>query len=571
MRLLWLGILVLVLILPSSVLAGGYAPSADELLQKIEELSRELNNVRQQLQEVQSRQEDQVEAVEDVTDKVEEMTTDGISRFSAWGDYRFRLDYNRARHTKYWKSSTVLAAMRDFTGGDVKQLPALMRKMQMAPPNMASAMLQQAGYFPESKGSQYNDTAYTNRLRLNVKVRPSENLVFKGRIAWYKLWGNVSDYTNTGNGIFPNNYFNNNMTQGVRPNDGALYVDRAYVNWTNIGGLPMWFSVGRRPTTHSVPQQFREGLDKRDATPFGANIDLPFDGATIGYQYELFENTGRIRFCYGRGFESGFKGDGAPKPKIDDTDFYGIAWDVIDNPDDDLLVIFQAFRAENLFDFPEGQMYLANPEVPFGVYPAFTTATTNLGNIWELGGVVQKKLFDVDCFASVGMSITDPKRTSQGVIPGLGQAPWDDPFEGVGLLTDPGEKVSAKTGWSVYVGGRIPVEFLNSKFGIEYNYGSEYWLPFLIATDDLYMNKLSTRGHVAEAYWVWTLPETPISRYANAFMRFGYQHYWFDYTGSGNWLGHPRDVDDLNNPMYAQAFTPVSDMDNFYLTFEVFF
>jgi hypothetical protein len=76
---------------------------------------------------------------------------------------------------------------------------------------------------------------------------------------------------------------------------------------------------------------------------------------------------------------------------------------------------------------------------------------------------------------------------------------------------------------------------------------------------------------VAELYWIWDLPETPLSKYAKAFIRLGYQHFWFNYTGSGNWLGAPVDVDDLKDPMNAQLFPPMDRMDNFYGTFEVFF
>lgn len=538
-RKLWLGLLAFILVLPAWAVA---APTPEQLLRRIDELTRELENVKQELKKIRDTQQDQVETVSEFEDKVEEITTDGIGRFKVWGDYRFRLDSTRVHQPRYFEGSQVAASM-----------------MAGQPPVL------------EPSRNPDNDTIYTNRVRLNAQVKPTENLIFKARLAAYKLWGMDSDFASAGDGMFPSNLMTNNMTHGVRPSDSRLYVDRAYVNWTNIFDWPIWFSVGRRPTTHTVPKQFREGLDQRDASPFGANIDIPFDGATIGYQYET-PVPGRIRFCYGRGFESGFKDIGRDT-KLDDVDFYGFVWDIWDDPDEDLLLILQAFKAADIFDFPEGKIFFQDPTAPFGVQKITMTTQSNLGDIYELGAVLQHNYRGIDWFASAGWSITDPDARSQGLMQGYQNDPTADIFEGVSLLTDPfDEDLKTRTGWSVYLGARLPIQRLNSKFGLEYNYGSRYWMPFMVASDDLYMDKLTTRGHVAEAYWIWDLPETPLSKYARAFFRLGYQYFWFDYTGSGNWLGKPIDLDDLaDDPLNAQIFTPIDRMDNFYLTFEVFF
>jgi hypothetical protein len=544
-----LGFLFLALVLPGASFAGGYAaPTTEDLLQRIDQLTQELQKVKQQLQEVQANQRDQgqdlydvkakqqeqTEIVADVEKGLDDLVVDGIGRFDLWGDYRFRVDSTYLHQPTYWDASTMMA-----TG-----MPTL-----------------KSAHDPD------NDTIYTNRFRLNLQIKPSDNLTFKARLAMYKMWGMGSDYAAAGNGIFPTNLMTNNMTYGVRPSDATVIADRAYVNWTNIGGLPVWFSVGRRPTTHTLPTQFREGLEGRDATPFGANIDIPFDGLTLGYQYDQ-PLPGRVRFCYGRGFDSGFK-DMGQDVKLDDVDFYGFVWDVIDDPRNDFLFMLQTFKAGDIFDFPEGKIYLNDPTLPFGAQEVSMNTRTNLGDIYEIGGVVQHTFRGINWFASGGMSITDSKAASRGIY----QDPTaPDPFEGVGLLSNPGEDLDNHTGWNVYAGARFPIDVLNSKFGLEYNYGSRYWMPFMVASDDLYMNKLSARGHVAEAYLIWDLPETPLSKYAKAFMRFGYQHYWFDYTGSGNWLGKPIKIDDLSDdPMNAQLFTPIERMYNLYATFEVFF
>jgi len=562
-------LLALFLALPAAAFAGGYAsPTPEDLLRKIDDLSAELervkqqlkevqagqarpvpvdqaelNQIRQQLKEVQAKQEDQSDVVDEVSEGLTDLLTDGVGRFSVWGDYRFRLDSTRLHQPKYYNVNDLVAAQM------AGQMPALTR-----------------AYNPD------NDTVYTNRVRLNARVQASENLTFKARLAMYKLWGMDSDFTSAGQGIFPANLFTHSATYGIRPSDSRIYVDRAFVNWTNIADLPVWFSIGRRPTTHGAPTQLREGLDERDATPLGLGICYAFDGLTLGYQYS-YPWTGRIRFCYGRGFDSGFKELGQDV-KLDDVDFYGFVWDVIDDPGNDLLVILQAFRAADIFDFPDGRLWLADDSgtTPFGAQQISMTTQTNLGDMYEITGLVQHKFRGVDWFISGGSSIADPKARSKGLFPDGPASPAFDPFQGASILTNPGEDLDTHYGWSVYAGVRIPLEILNSKLGLEYNYGSKYWMPFNVAADDLYLDKLSARGHVAEVYWIWDLPETYLSRYANAFIRAGYQYFWFDYTGTGVWLGKPVKLDDLqDSPANAQLFGPVDRMDNFYMTFEVFF
>ncbi|MCP4046620.1 MAG: DUF3373 domain-containing protein, partial [Gammaproteobacteria bacterium] len=126
-----------------------------------------------------------------------------------------------------------------------------------------------------------NDTLWTNRLRLNIAVKATENMEFKGRLAMYKAWGMQSAFSDDSGTMWP--VFDGNTTR--TPSDSSLYVDRAMINWNNIGGQPVWFSIGRRPTTDGPPAQLRMGTDKRMATPVNY-MDWPFDGLTLGYRYK---------------------------------------------------------------------------------------------------------------------------------------------------------------------------------------------------------------------------------------------------------------------------------------------
>ncbi len=394
-----------------------------------------------------------------------------------------------------------------------------------------------------------NDSLWTNRLRLDLSFKPTENTAAKVRLAYNKAWGEGDDY------FGPYLFFpmKNNFTYGVRPDDSRLYVDRAYFNISYLFDKPIWISFGRRPTTHGTPQEFREGRENKDATPTAINIDVPFDGATIGYDYEW----GRIRFCYGRGFESGFK---MPLDRAkDDVEFYGFNWDVYDV--DNKFLNFQAFKAQDIMDFPNGDLYMFNPA--FGRYmPAPMRGRTNLGDIYEIGLTWTHKnikLFNldgVDYFISLGMSIAEPKAIGDMAMPlfvSNGTALYSLPINMYytllnGMSLDPSQiEKKTRTGYAVYAGVRIPIPQINgAKLGLEYNYGSKWWMPFHIGSDDPYMNKLSTRGHVAEVYWQQDLPVgQKLTKNARALLRLGFQYYWFDYYGSANWLETPRDIDDI--------------------------
>lgn len=505
--------LVLATVLAFSLSASAAAgpPSTEELLQRINELTRELDKVKRQLQEVRASQDEAADTLEEVSERVDDAVASGAGRIELSGDYRFRLDSTRA-HVKGYYDSTL-------THHDP--------------------------YDPD------NDTLYTNRLRLNLKARATENITFKGRLSMYKIWG-MESASATASPVFGANGYIMDPNITRRPNDSTLRVEMAYVNWTNIADLPVWLSIGRRPTVDGPPLQLKYNYDKRYATPTALGVDWTFDGMTLGYVYTS-PFPGRIRLCYGRGYESGFK-EVPGYDKFDDADLYGISWDVIDDPERDLFANLELFKAADLPNFMEyrdiGTYTLQNPRNA-------GNQGYQVGDIYHISGVFMHKLAGVDYFASAGLSRTDNRYVDPaGMFPGLLNAPGED---------------ENHWGWAAYVGARVPLRQLNSKIGLEYNYGSRYWINFTPAADDLYLSKLATRGHVAEVYWIWDIPDAPVSRFAKAFIRAGYQYYWINYTGSGNWMGRPVDMDALDDPNNYQMFAPVSRMDNAYLTFEVYF
>ncbi|MDD5757592.1 MAG: DUF3373 family protein [Desulfobulbaceae bacterium] len=430
------------------------------------------------------------------------------------------------------------------------------------------------GYTPTPAADYTNDTMWTNRLRVNLRAKATEDVEFKARLAMYKSWGmsnNPVDYQyNAGNGGGPfmlnSLSFDGNSTR--QPEDNALRVDRAFMNWNSIGGAPVWFSIGRRPTTDGPPSQLRMGADDRLATPV-AFMDYPFDGASLGYAYKsLFgveDFPGRVRFCYGRGFESGPQ-DGNVN-EVNDVDFAGLSWDVYDKGN--RFFSIQSFAAMNMFNVPDGVNFVNPMEFaawennhaavnPLDPSQNMMLDRANLGNIYHTDAVYTSKVQDFNYFLAAGWSRTKANGMDEMGTSLLGSW-WAQPED--------------KDGYSVYLGGRYDIPASPFKVGLEYNYGTKNWISFTPGNDDLYASKLATRGHVIEAYGLWDIPAgEAISKYGKAFMRLGYQHYMYNYTGSGFWLGEPLDIDELkNDPLNAQFYTPVDTMDQVYVSIEAWF
>ncbi len=600
--------------LPVAAFAGGVQPSAEELQNQIEKLTRELGQLRSQMDELKNRpapaaapgyndaglqkkidqlqnQSDENQAdVQALKDKSE--SWDLASRVQWDGDFRARLDYLKAETPSYYNAldlgTGIAGALLDANFGNIlggdptaytpASLSALVGAMKQMPAAQRKAIFDNMlGLGPRAADTYKNDTMWENRLRLNLRVKATENVTFKGRLAMYKTWGmenNAVDYTDNngmGGGPFMLNSlsFDGNSTR--QPEDNILRVDRAYVNWTNIADQPIWFSIGRRPTTDGPPAQLRQGLDERMATPT-AFMDYPFDGLTLGYAYDSFFGLqnfpGRIRFCYGRGFESGPTND--EYRSLRDVDFGGISWDVYHKGD--RFLGLQSFIAHDMFNVPDNVTF-PNP-VEFALWqqdPGFYDpldpnrdlhlGRKNLGDIYHTTAVYMDKYKTLDYFLALGWSRTDPKSIDE---------------LGTGLLSSfntSDANLEAKDGYSVYTGIRYGIPDYRLKLGLEYNYGTKNWIGFVPGNDDLYAGKLATRGQVFEGYMIYHLPAgEKVSKYANFFMRLGYMHYIYDYTGSGFWLGEPVKIDDLaKDPLNAQFYSPTDHMDQVYLTLDTYF
>ncbi len=426
---------------------------------------------------------------------------DETSWLTIGGDYRFRFD-------------SLKGTVGNFN--------------QFVPPPIGPLVVPTTGY------TVRDNSFMTNRFGINIKADPMEDVVVKARLVMYKVWGHETSTPFMGNFFADRFGGTNDGTSTHAPEDNTLRVDYAYATVNNIFDAPLWFSIGRRPSTGGIPSNLRANQEKIGTAGIPALlVDYAFDGATIGFAPDIAALPGFYgKLCYGRGFSEGFDHVGNAKDSRKNVEFYGL--NVVPFDTDKLHVEVQYDLGKNIFDAPSDG----------GV-------TTNLGNIHWLGGVVTAKVANLNVFASAAASKTDPNGNT-------------NPF-GAGLEWDSLHAKESHMGNAIYIGGRYDMG--RTKVGAEYNRGSKYWISMVPASDDVWTGKLGTRGSVYEVYVIQELNRKPISKKGKAFVKLGYQYYKFDYTSSNNWVGSPDDIGTAN----PQFLAPVKDAQDLYATFEVQF
>jgi len=498
---LFTAFLMAALALPHGIFA------ADEDIQKkVDALSKEVQSLQQQVAQPK----------------------EGKKSISDWlmigGDYRFRIDSLRGEVPNYLSFSDYMA----WVMGGMVGSPAIT---------------------PSS--TVKNDTLYTNRFGLNITAKVMKDVTFHTRLLMYKEFGSQANDASRGTyfadriGVFDG-------TLGHVPSDGGVAVDQVYMTINNIFNQPIWFSIGRRPSTGGIPTHLRQDNEKPGVSGVsGLLVDYAYDGLTLGYAPDIDGLPGAYaKFCYGRGYQHGFH-SGQPG-EVKNMDMMGFV--VVPYDTDPLSIHLQVNHAMDIIDFPTIKDSSLGSLGP----------TTNLGGIDQFGIVVMSTLKKVgpgtlNMFASGAMDKTHPN-DNHPTFNGM-------PLSNIGLMYT-GTKEST-TGNAIYLGARYDLP-TKTMLGFEYNHGSKNWISFVPAADDMWTSKLGTRGDVYEVYVIQELRKIPIASYrAKTFVRLGYQYYDFEYTGSNNWVGGPVAISDVaSNP---QMLTPMKNAQDLYATLEVKF
>jgi hypothetical protein len=387
-----------------------------------------------------------------------------------------------------------------------------------------------------AKQDYRNEILYTTRMRLNLRTEITEHLSFSGRLAMYKAWGDSAG-VQVFNGQ-PTSINNDGTTVGV-PNSDIVRVDRAYFDWSGIGGSGLYLSLGRRPSSGGPPTEVREGR-LRQGTPLGHVVDYQFDGITVGYAFKESMPGAIWRLCYGLGYESGFgSGDQlrSPSDRLKDVHFGGLNLDLYSS--DRFFVQATALRAWNVTDGFNALVVMPADPITGNPVPAPAvmryTPSENLGNIDLAGAAVEGMHERVKWFGSLAGMNTHPRAVTT-------------PFGG--LLADPFSTPESHQAWSVYAGVRVDLPNGKTQLGAEFNRGSKYWFNFTHSADEILLSKLATRGNVYELYL-----NQQIGRFVQ--IRVAGMQYDYVYSGSGWHVGEPKRLGDtpvLGFPSYKDVF-----------------
>ena len=364
---------------------------------------------------------------------------------------------------------------------------------------------------------------------------PTSNIVFKGLLSYYKMYG---QNTLVGRNGF--NYFDWIINETPNPS-GEIRVKEAY--WLYLGdnflgtGIPWTASIGRRPATDGLLINYREDQDPK--SPIGHIINTEFDGAS--FKFKLGEVTNipgmYLKLCMGRGMTDA------------STRFYNLQ----QNSDGTYSV-----RVGPVFDYTDtdagGRSGWNNTDlfgfifVPYddGQYSVHTTAF----KAWHMPGMIQVGSNKYDFYQLGNYYGAAVSFLAQGIGDGINDF-LDDTNAFVSVAwskTDPenGNRMQgstdSKTGHSIYVGVNFPLDMLinGTRMGLEYNHGSKYWRSMTYGEDTLAGSKMAVRGN---AYDVW-INKDIIGKTLTAQLRYTYMDY--DYTGSNGFFGDfsmPIDVD----------------------------
>ncbi|BCD63132.1 hypothetical protein NitYY0826_C2022 [Nitratiruptor sp. YY08-26] len=433
------------------------------------------------------------------------------------------------------------------------------------------------GYKYASGTSDWNQI-FSNRLWLGMGFAPTNNLVFKGLLSYYKAYGQMAGAKQ---GF---NYFDWIVNETPNP-AGELRVKEAY--WLYFGesflgaDIPWTASFGRRPATDGLLASYRE--DQNPKSPLGHIINTEFDGASFKFNLEKVTDVSGMYFklCMGRGMTnanvryaainqapngtitvSSFKGSEYTKvPGAKTVDLAGFIFVPYD--DGQYSIHTTAFKAWNLpglitqtmnvYDMDGNpntradQMYMPT-SFQFGPTGDMYGAAISL--LAEgIGDGINDFLDDTNFFVSFAWSKTDPSQDASSVQANIINAQNGQNIASMNMPSKIGMLGSTdkKTGTSIYAGINWPCQLIdNARVGVEYNHGSKYWRSFTYAEDTLAGSKLATRG---DAYEIWFNKEL-IGKTLTAQVRYTYMDY--DYTGSNGFFGDGGNPIDTDSQMAKQ-------------------
>ena len=339
---------------------------------------------------------------------------------------------------------------------------------------------------------------WSNRLRLNLKAEITENLIFHGRLSYFKLWGT----TNYAPGIEASLDF---LTPSIPDAEGDVHVERAYIDYF-ISGTPLSFTVGRLPTGEGPPNELKDNTTRK-GTWSKVLVDGEFDGIFANLYLEEWTGLKKslFRVMYTKIFQNYLKDTG-----IDVKDLWAGAFTFemeVPGVKDSLFWVNYSPVRNIAFDI--------NLE-DLGLPSSLSIDPVDLGDCDIFNFYLDFKNIrgsGLDWFGSA--SYIEIKTTSNHMLT-------------MGIFSDmaSGNLGKDRSGSTIFTGlrYRLPVSELKfPKIGFEYFHGSKHWLPLLSGGSGDMVNILSVNGDAYELYYIQPI----IEKYM--FLRAGWIYIDYDY------------------------------------------
>jgi len=420
----------------------------------------------------------------------------------------------------------------------------------------------------------------TNRFRLNLHTGVDDWLRFHSRLSMTHIWADDDSP------IYPEK---NLINESRIPSDISLKVERAYVDlfFEPIENLPIALTFGRLPTTDGFPTNLREDSARKSTYPSMA-YDVEADG--LGVSIDLSQYTGlknsAYRLVYIRRCEDhesySFSKTLTQKKGIYRSD---------DLASSNLEILISQFETllpgifhDTLFllhfiyipKTPPQDMRFSDDAYPFYYDPTgflFVDKPDSIGTSLKTTCYLESNNFlnlHIDAFLGIAYVKTkandalkfmvdpsvvglpgppvqarDAYETYKHLLEGSASIPNLVPIfkqlqsapPAIGLVCN--DDHSDRDAYAFHIGGRYQLPFFKTnhpKIGIEYNYGSQYWLGFSEASEDP-LHKLSNRGSTWDIYYI-----QPVNRYLTFRLGFTDMHKDYDH-GISFYFGEPNAVD----------------------------
>ena len=371
-----------------------------------------------------------------------------------------------------------------------------------------------------------NHSLLTSRLYLTMAAAPMSGLMFKGKLAIYSTWGSH---------LYVDDAPLKDWSASSKASDTVMRVKEAYFVYSNeLGDQPISISIGRRPATNGFLANYREN-EPNSGSPLAHITNMEVNAAMVKLSWDRIVEGAYSKFVYGRAHTGPMENVYGTKSipwgpyakdasylEDENVDFFVFLGDAYNNGQYQLMYqwahIFNTKGKNENVKYPAGHSSAGKAVIKGDAGTADLAALSF--KVEGIGDEISDFLDETIVFASVAGTKYSAR-------------------DGHSLLgsTDGG----SRSGKSVWAGVVIPDMITDAgKFGIEYNYGSQYWTPMTWAEDSATGSKVAVRGNAYEAYWNFNLFGV---KYLPSQIRYTYAQH--DYTPNVNCAGWvtPKEVD----------------------------